>query len=106
MSQPREVTIGLGQMGFAVLLGVFIGPLPAAMAETFPAPVRCSAMSVSYNVGQAIFGGTTPMVATYLIARSHDDLSPALYIMAIAAVSLGAVLCSRETAGAPLEGNS
>jgi len=106
MSQPREVSIGLGQLGFAVLLGIFVGPLPAAMAEAFPAPVRCSAMSVSYNVGQAIFGGTTPMVATYLIARSHDDLSPALYIMAIAAVSLGAVLCSRETAGAPLEGNS
>ena len=105
MSQPREVTIGLGQMGFAVLLGVFIGPLPAAMAETFPAPVRCSAMSVSYNVGQAVFGGTTPMVATYLIARSHDDLSPAFYVMAMAAVSLAAVLGLRETAGAPLDGH-
>jgi hypothetical protein len=36
------------------------------------------------------------MVATYLIARSSDDLSPAFYLMFMAAVSLIAVLSGRE----------
>jgi len=44
------------------------------------------------NAGQALFGGTTPMVATYLVARSHDDLSPGFYLMTMAAVSLVAAL--------------
>jgi hypothetical protein len=42
------------------------------------------------------------MVTAYLIARSHDDLSPAFYLMAAAAVSLMVTMSLRETAQAPL----
>jgi MHS family proline/betaine transporter-like MFS transporter len=97
MSRPDALSIGLGQMGFALLLGAYVGPLPAVMTEAFPQQVRCSAISVAYNLGQAVFGGTTPMVATYLIVRSHDDLSPAFYVMAIAAVSLVGLIWKPET---------
>lgn len=92
----------LSQSGFAVLIGLFVGTSPATMVETFPARVRCTALSLGYNLCLGILGGTTPMVATYLIARSHDDLSPAFYLMAAAAVSLGVILNLRETAYSPL----
>jgi MHS family proline/betaine transporter-like MFS transporter len=56
--------------------------------ETTPREVRCSAISVGYNLGVGILGGMTPMVATWLIERTRDDLAPAYYIMAAALISL------------------
>lgn len=92
----------LGQMGFAVLIGLFLGAIPATMVEILPAAVRCSALSIGYNLCLGLIGGTTPMVATYLIARTHDDLSPAYYLMAAAAVSLMTIVGLRETGRGPL----
>jgi len=102
MHHPHFVVILLGQMGFAVLIGLFFGACPATMVEVFPARVRCSALSVGYNLCLGVLGGTTPLVVTYLIARSHDDLSPAFYLMAAATLSLAVILSLRETATAPL----
>jgi MHS family proline/betaine transporter-like MFS transporter len=102
MHHSNFALILLGQSGFAVLIGLFMGTAPATMAETFPAHVRCTALSLGYNLCLGILGGTTPMVAAYLIARSHNDFSPAFYLMAAAAVSLGVILSLRETAYSPL----
>jgi len=102
MHHSHFMIILSGQLGFAVLIGLFLGVSQATMAETFPARVRCTALSLGYNLCLGILGGTTPMVATYLIARSHNDLSPAFYLMAAAAVSLGVILNLRETAYSPL----
>lgn len=92
----------LGQMGFAVLIGFFLGVVPVTMVEAFPARVRCSGLSIGYNLCLGLIGGTAPLVATFLIARSHDDLSPAYYMMAAALVSLGVVLTQPETGRDPL----
>jgi MHS family proline/betaine transporter-like MFS transporter len=88
MHHPHDLLMFAGQLGFAVLLGVYFGALPAAMVEAVPEQVRCSGLSIAYNLCLGIIGGTTPMVATYLIAKTHDDLSPAYYIMAAAAITL------------------
>jgi MHS family proline/betaine transporter-like MFS transporter len=64
-----------GQMGFAVLVACFVSTIPATMTELFPSKVRVTAVSVSYNIPLAIFGGTSPIVALWLIERTHDDLS-------------------------------
>jgi MHS family proline/betaine transporter-like MFS transporter len=102
MHRPDPTSILAGQMGFALLVGLFGGVIPVTMAEALPARVRCTSLSVSYNLCMGLLGGTAPMLATYLIHRSHDDLSPAFYLMATAAVSLGAVLSLRETAKSSL----
>jgi MHS family proline/betaine transporter-like MFS transporter len=62
-----------------------------APARTTAAASTGSSLSTSYNVVLGIFGGTAPIVATYLIQRSHNDLSPAFYIMAAAVVSTLAI---------------
>ncbi|MBT5752029.1 MAG: MFS transporter, partial [Rhodospirillaceae bacterium] len=54
-----------GQMGFAILIGLSFGVNPAALVEMVPARIRCSTLSIAYNACLAIFGGTTPLVATY-----------------------------------------
>jgi len=70
---------------------------PAAMVELGPDRLRCTVLSVGYNLSFGILGGLTPMVAVYTINRSHDDLSPAFLLMASAAVSFVVIAGLRET---------
>ncbi|MCE9650255.1 MAG: MFS transporter [Parvibaculum sp.] len=87
MSHGTIPAIIAGQAGFALLMSCFTGASPAFMVEAFPKYVRCSGLSIGYNLALTIFGGTVPMVAVFLIARSGDALSPALYLSAAAAIS-------------------
>jgi MHS family proline/betaine transporter-like MFS transporter len=54
--------------------------------------VRCSAVSIGYTACLGVVGGTTPLVATWLIQRTDENLSPAFYVMAAAAVSLAVIV--------------
>ena len=74
----------------------------AAGAELFATRVRSSGYSIGYNVSVAIFGGTAPYVATWLMDRTGNELAPAYYVIAAAIVTLATVLTMRETAAQPL----
>jgi len=71
----------------------FIWPLVTAvlstmLAEFFDAPVRYSGISLGYQVGAALVGGTAPLVATLLLSRDHGRWrSIALYLAGIALIS-------------------
>lgn len=86
-----------GDICFTLLIGASLGPMPAVLAELFPREVRYSAAAFSYNLPVAIFGGTAPLVATYLIAETGNDYSPAYYLMVLAAFGLVALLSMPET---------
>jgi MFS transporter, MHS family, proline/betaine transporter len=58
-----------------------------AVVENCPANVRYSGVSFSYNLGNAIFGGTAPLVAT-LLSEKFGYLGPAYYLMITSCVSL------------------
>jgi MFS transporter, MHS family, proline/betaine transporter len=91
-----------GQIGFAVLIAMFAGAQAAASAEAFQRHVRCSGVALSHNLCMALLGGTTPMVATYLIQRTQNDMSPPLYLIGAAIVSTLFILSLAETARVPL----
>ncbi|HEY3918239.1 MAG TPA: MFS transporter [Stellaceae bacterium] len=76
-----------GQAVFALLLACFAGAAPAFMVEAFPKHVRCSGLSIGYNIAMSVFGGTVPMIAVYLIATTGNKLSPAWYLAAVAIVT-------------------
>jgi MHS family proline/betaine transporter-like MFS transporter len=96
MHRPEPHLMVCGQIGLALLVGMFSGTLPVAMTEALPRRIRCTGLSVSYNLGMAVLGGTAPLVATYLIRRTHDDLYPAYYLMAAAALSFVSTLMLKE----------
>jgi MHS family proline/betaine transporter-like MFS transporter len=50
----------------------------------------------------ALLGGTAPMVATYLIDKTDNEMVPPLYLIAAAIISALFVLTLRETAHEPL----
>lgn len=87
----------LSQLVFAVGLSMVFGPFGAMMVELFPTKVRMSAVSIGYNVGFAVFGGTAPFVATYLIEATGSKISPSYYLVAAALVSLFVFIKIRES---------
>ncbi|MEL0637941.1 MFS transporter [Marinomonas sp. TI.3.20] len=71
---------------FAGLTGV----VPSIAVKSFPAAIRFSGLSFSYNVAYAIFGGTTPMIVSLML--SEDPLSPAYYVAFVCGVGVLASL--------------
>jgi len=71
-----------------LILGVFTiastleqGATPAALVEHFPAVTRYTGLSLGYNIGNGLLGGTVPMIATYLSSESLVGmLAPAIYV--------------------------
>jgi MFS family permease len=63
-----------------------IGAVPYVMVKAFPAVVRFSGLSFSYNLAYAIFGGLTPMVVTLLLKESQ--MGPAYYVAIICGVGI------------------
>ena len=88
----------LGQLGFAFLQSSTSGVMPAFMVEALPKHVRCTALSFSQNLCMALFGGTVPMVATYLIEVTGNTHVPAYYLLGAAVTSFVAILTFKGTA--------
>ena len=103
MHQPAPAVILIGQLGFVLSVGTFIGAQPALMVEAVPAEIRCTAIALGYNVTLGIVGGLSPLAATWLVHRTANNYSPAFMIMAAAAVSFLAILRFDETYRAKLE---
>jgi MFS transporter, MHS family, proline/betaine transporter len=95
-------TVVLVQSVLALVIAVYSGPGPAAIAEIFPTHVRSTWMSTGYSIAVAVFGGFAPFVATWLIQRTGSPLAPSFYVIAAAGASLMVVLGLRETAKEPL----
>ncbi len=66
-----------------------VGVVPVLLVTAFPAAIRYSGISFSYNVAYALSGGLTPLIVT-LWMRSNPH-APAYYIGAVALVAVLAV---------------
>jgi len=93
----------IGELGLALGVASFSAGITAASAESFPPEVRCSGMALGHNTAMALFGGTTPLIATWLIASSGDPLAPGYWVAATSMISLIVVVFFyQETKGVPL----
>ena len=64
-------------MAFLVFLQILYvtmvyGPIAAFLVELFPTRIRYSSMSLPYHIGNGIFGGLTPYIATRLVTESKN----------------------------------
>jgi MHS family proline/betaine transporter-like MFS transporter len=90
------------QLVIAVCAALASGPASAAFVELFPTRTRYSGIAFAYNASQALLGGTTPLVATFLIQRTGDTTAPAFYLMVAAAGTFAAAMGMRDRTGEPL----
>lgn len=56
---------------YGVSLGLYYGSRAAFFAESFPKEIRCTGVSFSLSIAQAIFGGGISMVLNYCISISN-----------------------------------
>ncbi|HEY1055591.1 MAG TPA: MFS transporter [Emticicia sp.] len=48
------------------------GPIAAFLVEMFPTKIRYSSMSLPYHIGNGVFGGLMPAIATFLATQAND----------------------------------
>jgi MHS family proline/betaine transporter-like MFS transporter len=96
-SQGGLLPVLVVQLCFTVLMGFFLGPIPAALVDLFPPRFRYSAIGLAYNISLCIFGGTAPLMATWLIKHYHTISAPALYLVFLSGLNLLAALTLPET---------
>lgn len=93
-----HVVIVTGVLVFSVLMGFFWGAVPTVIAELFPTRTRNTAIGMGYNWSTALFGGTAPMIATWLTSITGSSLTAAAYLVVTSALTLWAVLKCPVTA--------
>lgn len=97
LQQSGMLSIFLGESLFALCFSPIIALIPTTLAELFPAQTRNSGVSFGYSISQAIFGGTTPLVALTLTTKMHNLYAPAWYLFAISIITLCVVFTLKET---------
>ncbi len=86
------------ELWFSMFFGVYNGAMVPLLVEIMPARVRTAAFSLAYSLATAIFGGFTPAICTYLIARTGNNAAPAFWLATAAVISLVGVTLSRRAA--------
>jgi MHS family proline/betaine transporter-like MFS transporter len=68
-----------GQMLLALFIAMFVAPISATTAEMFSTFTRYSGLSIGLNFGASFFGGTSPLLASYLVQSSGFAVMPCVY---------------------------
>jgi len=92
----------------ALLMGacfnsITYGPMAAMFAELFSTPVRCSAVSLAYQLGAIVGGGLAPIIATALYAKYHSNFGVSVYVSSACVLSLWCASMLKETRGTDLD---
>lgn len=85
----------------AIPLSALAGSVQASLLERYPVALRGSAFGLAWAVSMAVFGGTGPMIATFLAERGITFTMTAYFMLLFAAATVVA-LRMKETAFTPL----
>ena len=90
----------VGLIFFQILLVTMVyGPIAAFLVELFPTKIRYTSMSLPYHVGNGVFGGLVPFIATLIASfPGSTPLAGLWYPIGIAALSfiIGAIYLSNK----------
>jgi len=85
LNVPMLVALVFVQVLFVTMV---YGPIAAFLVELFPTRIRYTSMSLPYHVGNGVFGGLVPFVATSLVAKTGNIYAGLIYPIVIALVSV------------------
>lgn len=86
----------IGLTLFGILAGMMSGAAYIFVISLFKPQERFTGVSFSYNLGVALFGGTSPMISRWLVEETGIIFSPSFYIMFIAVMFLGIMFVLRR----------
>jgi MHS family proline/betaine transporter-like MFS transporter len=100
LSNTTDLYLAMLIVALLVLPGcVGSGAFFAMIMEAFAKPQRALGTSVSYSFGVTLFGGFSPLIATWLTATLNDPLAPAFYLLAGGVISLTCLKLFPENIG-------
>ncbi len=85
LNQPMLVALVFLQVLFVTMV---YGPIAAFLVELFPTRIRYTSMSLPYHIGNGIFGGLTPYIASSLVERTGNIYAGLAYPIAIAVMTV------------------
>jgi MFS family permease len=93
----------LGTCLLAVGLGLTYGPAAVWFAESFPASVRYSGISISYALGGVIGGAFAPTIAQLLLQSFGTTWAIVVYLLVMTSLGLFASLTLKDRSNIPLD---
>lgn len=93
-SSPTLTVLIVMQSLLCVLVAGFVAAAPATLAALFPASVRSTGMSLTYNAAFTVFGGFAPAILTWLTRAGGSVSAPVWYVGAAALIALAALAFS------------
>jgi MHS family proline/betaine transporter-like MFS transporter len=84
----QTVPVCIAAFMLVFMMGIYFGAIPAGLSEIFPTHVRFSGLSLGHNLSMTLFGGSTPLMASYLINYTQSDVSPAYLLIGSAFLTL------------------
>lgn len=98
------VIVGIFILGF--FLSTYEATMPGSLPTMFYTHIRYRTLAVTFSVSVSLFGGTTPLIASALVAKTGDPLSPAYYLTAMSIVGIIVIsLLHVSTSGKSLKGS-
>lgn len=70
-----------------IFVTMVYGPIAAFLVELFPARIRYTSLSLPYHIGNGVFGGLTPFIATAVVASTGNPFAGLIYPVAIALIT-------------------
>ena len=77
----------MAELLFAVTVGMASAGIVSLNVELMPAPIRCTGLAFAYNASMGLFGGTTPLIAAWLIKYTGNPIAPAWWVVGTAILS-------------------
>jgi MFS transporter, MHS family, citrate/tricarballylate:H+ symporter len=74
------------------LYGSYNGAMIVALTEIVPRDVRTTGFSLAYSLATALFGGFTPLVATWLIDQTGNQAAPGWWLAFAGLMGLAATI--------------
>lgn len=92
----------LSQIVLGLIEAAYLSVVFATYCELFPANVRTSGINLGFNIAAVVAGGSSPYIATWLIAHTGSATSPAWILVVASTISFLVSLGLKETAGKPM----
>jgi hypothetical protein len=83
-----DFAVALGTLFVLVLYATMVyGPIAAFLVELFPPKVRYTSLSFPYHIGNGVFGGMLPLVATAIVAETGNIYAGLWYPVSVAGMT-------------------
>ncbi|HAS1786895.1 TPA: MFS transporter [Enterobacter cloacae] len=106
IGRQRMYAVSVFVLATVIAFGVLWAPVTAVLgtlcSEIFSANVRYTGITLGYQLGAALAGGTAPLIATGLLAKYDGDWVPvAWYLCVTVAISLIAIFFASRLKSTP-----